>query len=241
MSILGYYELIDRLAHGQIIPDAQHRRTASPQPASIDLTLADEFLYMPPTRFFPALGVSTIAYAPVPTRAADHVIGTRYGPGTRAATDPDMDTRPVDHDPADIGAEVGVYNVPAPIQHGGYTSVRGLKLWPGAFVLGRTYEHVNIPLDLVGQVDGKSGIGRVGIGIHVTAGLIDPGFIGPITLEITNMSDNAIVLPIGMACCQLILSSVVRASMYNGSYQNAKGVEGSLFSSVSHGRSPDGF
>ena len=57
-------------------------------------------------------------------------------------------------------------------------------LEPNEFVLASTYEHIGVPSDLVGLVDGKSSLGRVGITAHITAGWIDPYFQGNITLEI---------------------------------------------------------
>jgi dCTP deaminase len=77
-------------------------------------------------------------------------------------------------------------------------------LEPGEFILGSTSEYVTVPCDLVAQVDGKSSIGRLGIDVHKTAGWIDPGFEGNITLEIKNNSDRAFILRKGMCFCQII-------------------------------------
>lgn len=74
---------------------------------------------------------------------------------------------------------------------------------PGEFVLGTTLERLEIPNDLVGQLDGRSSLGRLGIIIHSTAGFIDPGFIGNVTLEISNLNNIAIALYPGMRVCQL--------------------------------------
>lgn len=57
-------------------------------------------------------------------------------------------------------------------------------LHPGGFVLGSTVERVSIPDDLVSRVEGKSSLGRLGLMVHVTAGFLDPGFEGQVTLEI---------------------------------------------------------
>lgn len=78
-------------------------------------------------------------------------------------------------------------------------------LHPGSFVLACTEEKVTIPSDLVGQVDGRSSIGRLGVAVHVTAGFIDPGFEGRITLELANLGRLAVKLYAGMRLCQLVL------------------------------------
>jgi dCTP deaminase len=104
---------------------------------------------------------------------------------------------------------------------------RGFMLQPKQFILGVTEEVVNLPNDIVARLEGKSSIGRLGIMIHVTAGFIDPGFHGPITLEICNLRDIPVVLRPGLPFCQLsfqFLSSPC-AKPYNGRYQDATGVE----------------
>ena len=67
-------------------------------------------------------------------------------------------------------------------------------LQPGAFVLAQTHESVTMPSDLVGFVEGRSSWARVGIGIHMTAPKIDPGFSGTITLEISNVGQMTVEL-----------------------------------------------
>lgn len=67
-------------------------------------------------------------------------------------------------------------------------------LQPGAFVLAQTHETVTMPSDLVGLVEGRSSWARVGIGIHMTAPKIDPGFSGTITLEISNLGKATVEL-----------------------------------------------
>jgi dCTP deaminase len=59
---------------------------------------------------------------------------------------------------------------------------------PGEFVLGVTEEHVAIPDDVVARIEGKSSLGRLGLIVHATAGFVDPGFEGTLTLEITNLT-----------------------------------------------------
>ena len=67
-------------------------------------------------------------------------------------------------------------------------------LHPGEFVLGATLERVGLPDDLVGRVEGKSSLGRLGLLIHSTAGFIDPGFDGHITLELSNVANLPITI-----------------------------------------------
>jgi len=76
-------------------------------------------------------------------------------------------------------------------------------LHPGEFVLGSTYERVRLPDDLVGRLDGKSSLGRLGLLIHSTAGFIDPGFDGHITLELSNVANLPITIYAEMKIGQL--------------------------------------
>ena len=97
----------------------------------------------------------------------------------------------------------------------------GFVIKPGEFVLGVTAESVKIPKQLAASVDGRSSIGRLGLAVHVTAGFIDPGFSGFITLEIANLSASPITLRAGVAVCQLVVSALtVPTDMpYSGRYQ----------------------
>lgn len=89
---------------------------------------------------------------------------------------------------------------------------------PRAFILGHTEEKISMPSDLAAQVDGRSTWGRMGLGVHVTAGYIDPGFVGQITLEIFNNSPNLLELRYGDRLCQLIFFQMSsRAHMPYGS------------------------
>lgn len=103
-------------------------------------------------------------------------------------------------------------------------------LQPGEFILGSTFEKVNIPNDLVAQLDGKSSIARLGIDVHKTAGWIDAGFRGNITLEIKNDSDKPFILqymmPIGQVIFFTLTSPVERPyghNELNNHYQDSKG------------------
>ncbi len=74
---------------------------------------------------------------------------------------------------------------------------------PGEFVLGVTEEHVTIPDDVVARIEGKSSLGRLGLIVHATAGFVDPGFEGTLTLEITNLTRVPIKLYSGLPIAQL--------------------------------------
>jgi len=76
-------------------------------------------------------------------------------------------------------------------------------LRPGEFVLGTTIEKVKLPDDIVARVDGRSSLGRLGIIVHATAGYVDPGFCGQLTLELSNINRVPIALYPGMRICQI--------------------------------------
>lgn len=108
-----------------------------------------------------------------------------------------------------------------------------LQLPPRSFVLGTTIEKVHIPSDLIGRVEGRSSIGRLGVTIHVTAGFIDPNFTGQITLEIANLSNTTIFLYENMRICQMVLEELktVPNRLYGeagNKYQGQEGVTGSM-------------
>ena len=76
-------------------------------------------------------------------------------------------------------------------------------LHPGEFVLGSTLERVRLPDDLVARLEGKSSLGRLGLLIHSTAGFIDPGWDGHVTLELSNVANLPITIYYGMKIGQL--------------------------------------
>jgi len=107
----------------------------------------------------------------------------------------------------------------------------GFVLHPGEFVLGSTDEVVRMPEDLVGRVEGKSSLGRLGLIVHATAGYIDPGFTGVITLEMTNLLRVPIVLHPGIPICQLSFHRLtgVPDEAYSGRYQGDRAVAASRY------------
>ena len=76
-------------------------------------------------------------------------------------------------------------------------------LHPGEFVLGSTMEHIELPDDLVARLEGKSSLGRIGLVIHSTAGFVDPGWKGHLTLELSNLARLPITLYYGMKIGQI--------------------------------------
>ncbi|WP_428115864.1 dCTP deaminase [Candidatus Poriferisodalis sp.] len=76
-------------------------------------------------------------------------------------------------------------------------------LHPGEFALGSTLERVTVPDDLVGRIEGKSSLGRLGLLIHTTAGFVDAGWDGYLTLELSNVANLPITLYPSMKICQI--------------------------------------
>jgi dCTP deaminase len=74
---------------------------------------------------------------------------------------------------------------------------------PGSFCLGSTVETITLPNDIVARVDGKSSLGRLGLLVHATAGYVDPGWQGRLTLELSNQSQMPIALYYGMRIAQI--------------------------------------
>jgi len=103
-------------------------------------------------------------------------------------------------------------------------------LHPGEFVLGSTYEVISLPDDLAGRLEGKSSLGRLGLLTHSTAGFIDPGFSGHITLELSNVANLPIKLWPGMKIGQLCLFRLSTpaehpygSAIYGSKYQGQRG------------------
>lgn len=107
---------------------------------------------------------------------------------------------------------------------------RPFVLHPGEFVLGSTYESVTLPDDIAARLEGKSSLGRLGLLTHSTAGFIDPGFEGNVTLELSNTATLPINLWPGMKIGQLCffrLSSPAEhpygSSKYGSRYRGQRG------------------
>jgi dCTP deaminase len=103
-------------------------------------------------------------------------------------------------------------------------------LHPGEFVLGSTYEVITLPDDVAARLEGKSSLGRLGLLTHSTAGFIDPGFSGHVTLELSNVATLPIKLWSGMKIGQLCFFRLSSASehpygsaKYGSRYQGQRG------------------
>jgi dCTP deaminase len=89
---------------------------------------------------------------------------------------------------------------------------RPFILHPGEFVLGSTLERIVLPDDLVARLDGKSSLGRLGLLIHSTAGFIDPGWDGHVTLELSNVANLPITIYHGMKIGQISFVQMTEAA-----------------------------
>ena len=103
-------------------------------------------------------------------------------------------------------------------------------LHPGEFVLGSTYEYVTLPDNIAARLEGKSSLGRLGLLTHSTAGFVDPGFKGHVTLELANVSNLPIKLWPGMKVGQLCFFQLTSPSenpygsdKYGSRYQGQRG------------------
>jgi dCTP deaminase len=103
-------------------------------------------------------------------------------------------------------------------------------LHPGEFVLGSTYEFVSLGDDIAARLEGKSSLGRLGLLTHSTAGFVDPGFKGHVTLELSNTATLPIKLWPGMKIGQLCFFQLSSASenpygseKYGSRYQGQRG------------------
>jgi dCTP deaminase len=103
-------------------------------------------------------------------------------------------------------------------------------LHPGEFVLGSTHEVVSLPDDIAARVEGKSSLGRLGLLTHATAGFVDPGFSGHVTLELANVATLPIKLYPGMKIGQLCFFRLSSPAMhpygsdkYGSRYQGQRG------------------
>ena len=103
-------------------------------------------------------------------------------------------------------------------------------LHPNEFVLASTYEVITLPDDIAGRLEGKSSLGRLGLLTHSTAGFIDPGFSGHITLELSNVANLPVKLFPGMKIgqlCLIRLSSPAQhpygSAVYGSRYQGQRG------------------
>lgn len=115
------------------------------------------------------------------------------------------------------------------LHHADMVTEKFEKYWlmPGEFILGSTNEYFKLPASLAARFEGKSSLGRIGLTTHITAGFIDPGFEGTITLEIKNDNDIPILLhanqPIGQICFYTLTGTPYAAYDKKGHYNGQVG------------------
>ena len=112
-------------------------------------------------------------------------------------------------------------------------STKGASMSPGAFVLCSTLERIRIPANRQGQVEGQSSLGRIGLMTHITAGFIDPGWDGVLTLELKNVGGWEIGLYVGMKIGQISFTWLDKPALrpygspgLGSHYQGAVGAQG---------------
>lgn len=124
--------------------------------------------------------------------------------------------------PASLDVKLGseIYDIEADDRRVEKTHV----LEPGRRYLGHTKEQVDLPNDIAAQLAGRSSIGRQGVIVHKTAGWIDPGFRGEITLELMNLGEEPVVFEEGKRVAQLVFFVLDQGSSgYDGGYQHQTG------------------
>ena len=109
-------------------------------------------------------------------------------------------------------------------------------LHPGQFALGHTIEWFNMPRDIAGRLDGKSSLGRLGLMIHITAGLVDPGFEGQLVLELRNVGPLFLCLKPNMKIAQISFERLAQpahlpygTTELGSKYQHQEGPVGSRY------------
>ena len=110
------------------------------------------------------------------------------------------------------------------VENDTYKSSMTLTLEPGKAYIGHTLDNIKLPTDIAAQLTGRSSVGRRGVIIHKTAGWIDPGFCGQITLELYNFSNTVQKFVVGDRIGQLVFFPLDQDSDgYDGQYQNQEG------------------
>ncbi|MEB3287927.1 MAG: dCTP deaminase [Vampirovibrionales bacterium] len=111
-------------------------------------------------------------------------------------------------DPAELQ-----YDVQKHMKHVKVKPTEPFVLHPGEFALASTLEFVRIPLDLAARLEGRSTWGRLGLQIHATAGFVDPGFVGALTFELSNVSNIPLPLYPGVRISQLCFFDSTRTNL----------------------------
>jgi dCTP deaminase len=176
--ILSDGDILDRLEKGDLVIEPLENKDLQVQPASVDLRLGKEFLE------FKRTNVACIH----PDRGEevdDYVTETSLHPGK-----------------GEDQTTLSGYNADD------RRTTEEFILHPGDFVLGTTKERVEIPDDIIAHVEGRSSLGRLAIVVHATAGIVDPGYKGQITLELSNLGSAPVALTPGMRISQLTFTEL---------------------------------
>lgn len=107
--------------------------------------------------------------------------------------------------------------VPAKIKREGYLLIR-----PGETILGITKEKITLSPNLCAWLEGRSRFARIGLGVHVTSGFIQPGVVNHQVMEITNVGPNPIALYPGTRLCQLVIERCEGSARYKGRFKDQK-------------------
>jgi len=185
--ILSDRDIRRRLQDGDLVIDPLDDPEMQIQPASVDLRLGREFL--------------TFTQSKVPC----------IRPNSGAAAD-DYTERTTIPDASTEGGQRTLRDVADETDEETRTIDGEFILHPGDFVLATTKERVGIPDDLIAHVEGRSSLGRLAIVVHATAGIVDPGYEGQITLELSNLGTAPVALTPDMRISQLTFTKLSSAA-----------------------------
>lgn len=183
--ILSDRDIEKRLDDGDLVIDPLTDRELQIQPASVDLRLGREFLEFKQTAF-PCI------HPDAPQEVEKYVGKKTFRKDAEA-----------NHITLDNFDSLTESTAPADDE---------FILHPRDFVLGSTMERVEIPADLIAHVEGRSSLGRLAIVVHATAGIVDPGYRGQITLELSNLGKAPVALRPGMRISQLTFTELSSAA-----------------------------
>ena len=179
--ILSDRDIRRRLADGDLVIDPLDDPELQIQPASVDLRLGREFLT------FDQSTISCI-HPERGDEVSDYVVKQRI-------PDISRDTKSLDEFSRDGTSPKPPDDL--------------FRLHPGDFVLATTKERVELPPDLIAHVEGRSSLGRLAIVVHATAGIVDPGYHGQITLELSNLGPAPVALKPDMRISQLTFTKLL--------------------------------
>lgn len=135
----------------------------------------------------------------------------------------DPEPEPEQYQPATLDVRMGKFCY-YPAEDSLSVSQDGHIFPPGKFYLGHTQDVIDLPADMVAFMTGRSSVGRKGLIVHCTAGLIDPGFEGDLTLEIVNVSDQTVFVGTGERVGQLMFFPTDEITEgYDGTFQGQRG------------------